>query len=41
MERWQKMTPEEREKFRETMRHRCGPFGEAAAEPQAGEPSGA
>jgi hypothetical protein len=40
MERWQKMTPEEREKFRETMRHRCGPFGEAAAEPQAGEPSG-
>jgi hypothetical protein len=40
MERWQKMTPEEREKFRETMRHRCGPFGGAAVTPQAGEPSG-
>ena len=36
MERWEKMTPEEREKFRETMRHRCGPFGG----PEAGEPSG-
>jgi|ERR1035438_341533 hypothetical protein len=35
MERWQKMTPEEREKFRETMRHRCGPFGPPSAEPQA------
>ena len=34
MERWEKMTSEEREKFRETMRRRCGPFGEAAAEPQ-------
>jgi hypothetical protein len=35
MERWEKMTPEEREKFRETMQRRCGPFGEAAAEPRA------
>ena len=26
-ERWEKMTPEEREKFREGMRGRCGPFG--------------
>jgi hypothetical protein len=34
LERWQKMTPEEREKFRETMRHRCGPFGPPSAEPQ-------
>ncbi|MGD0567765.1 MAG: hypothetical protein ABSA78_05120 [Candidatus Sulfotelmatobacter sp.] len=29
--RWQSMTPEEREKFREGMRGRCG-FGTAAAE---------
>jgi hypothetical protein len=27
MERWEHMTPEEREKFRESMRGRCGPFG--------------
>jgi hypothetical protein len=27
MERWEKMTPEEREKFRSGMRGRCGPFG--------------
>ena len=26
-ERWEKMTPEEREKFRQDMRGRCGPFG--------------
>src|SRR5713226_1895648 len=26
MERWDEMTPEEREKFREGMRGRCGPF---------------
>jgi hypothetical protein len=25
IERWEKMTPEEREKFRESMRGRCGP----------------
>jgi hypothetical protein len=27
MERWEQMTPEEREKFREGMRHRCGQRG--------------
>jgi hypothetical protein len=26
-DRWERMTPEEREKFRENMRTRCGPFG--------------
>jgi hypothetical protein len=30
MARWEKMTPEEREKFRQGMRGRCGPFGPAA-----------
>jgi len=35
MERWEKMTPEEREKFRQAMRGRCGPFGQPAAEPKA------
>jgi len=35
MERWEQMTPEEREKFRNSMRGRCGPFGESAAEPKA------
>jgi len=34
-ERWGRMTPEEREKFREAMRGRCGPFGPSAAEPKA------
>jgi hypothetical protein len=34
MERWDKMTPEEREKFRQSMRGRCGPFGSPAAEPK-------
>jgi hypothetical protein len=32
MARWEKMTPEEREKFRQGMRGRCGPFGAAMAE---------
>lgn len=32
MERWEKMTPEEREKFREGLRGRCGPFGPPAGE---------
>jgi hypothetical protein len=41
MERWEKMTPEEREKFREAMRHRCGGFGEEDAAPQAGGPAAA
>ena len=31
-ERWEQMTPEEREKFRHGMRGRCGQFG--AAEPE-------
>ncbi len=30
-ERWEKMTPEEREKFRQGMGSRCGTFGSAAA----------
>jgi hypothetical protein len=34
MERWEQMTPEERQKFRQGMRGRCGPFGPAAAEPK-------
>ncbi len=34
-ERWERMTPEEREKFRQGMRSRCGSFGAAAAEPKA------
>jgi hypothetical protein len=34
-ERWEAMTPEEREKFREGMRGRCGSFGAGAAEPKA------
>jgi Ca2+/H+ antiporter, TMEM165/GDT1 family len=33
-ERWEQMTPEEREKFREGMRHRCGPFGAEPANPK-------
>jgi hypothetical protein len=33
-ERWASMTPEEREKFREGMRGRCGGFDAAAAEPK-------
>ena len=35
MERWARMTPEEREKFREGMRARCGPFGEPDTAPKA------
>jgi hypothetical protein len=30
-DRWEKMTPEEREKFRERMRGRCGSFGSPEA----------
>ena len=33
--RWRNMTPEEREKFRQGMRGRCGDFGTAAREPKA------
>ena len=32
MERWAQMTPEEREKFREGMRSRCGTFRRPGAE---------
>ena len=35
MERWEQMTPEEREKFRTGMRGGCGPFGSASAVPKA------
>jgi hypothetical protein len=35
MERWEQMTPEEREKFRQGMRGRCGTFGPPAAEPKS------
>ncbi len=35
MARWEQMTPEEREKFREGMRHRCGPFRTPETEPKA------
>jgi hypothetical protein len=35
MERWEQMTPEEREKFRQGMRAGCGSFGSPAAEPRA------
>jgi hypothetical protein len=35
MERWEQMTPEEREKFRQGIRGRCGPFGPPASEPKA------
>lgn len=34
-ERWEQMTPEEREKLREKMRSRCGPFGPPADKPKA------
>ncbi len=33
--RWERMTPEEREKFSAAMRGRCGHFGTTAAEPKA------
>jgi len=35
MERWEQMTPEEREKFRQGMRGRCDVFGTRTAEPKA------
>jgi hypothetical protein len=35
MERWEQMTPEEREKFRQGFRGRCRPFGPSAAEPKS------
>jgi hypothetical protein len=35
MERWERMTPEERERFREGMRGRCGSFAPPAAQPKS------
>ena len=35
MERWEHMTPEEREKFRQGMRDRCGPWGAPDEPPKA------
>ena len=34
MDRWEKMTPEEREKMRAGLRGRCGKFEAPSAEPQ-------
>ncbi len=34
MERWEQMTPEQREKFRGGMRGRCGEFRDPAPEPK-------
>jgi len=34
-ERWEKMTPEEREKLRQSMHGRCGSFGSPAEAPKA------
>ncbi|MGA2536653.1 MAG: hypothetical protein ABSF53_11600 [Terracidiphilus sp.] len=36
-ERWEQMTPEEREKLRQSLRGRCGPFG--APERETREPA--
>ena len=36
MARWEKMTPEEREKFRQGMQGRCGPFGPAGGRERKG-----
>lgn len=35
IDRWEQMTPEEREKFRERLRHRWGAFEEAPPEAEA------
>jgi len=35
MERWEQMTPEEREKFREGMHHRCGQRGAPVTQPNS------
>ncbi len=39
-ERWQQMTPEEREKFRQGMRSRCGGFAAPTRETPAAEANG-
>jgi hypothetical protein len=33
-ERWERMTPEEREKFRQSWRYRCGGFEAPTSEPK-------
>ena len=38
MERWEQMTPEEREKFRAGIRGGCGPLGSSPAPPAASAP---
>jgi hypothetical protein len=38
IERWEHMTPEEREKFRAGLRGGCGPFGTSSAAPVASAP---
>jgi hypothetical protein len=38
IERWEQMTPEERERFRAGMRRGCGPFGSTPAPPAAAAP---
>jgi Ca2+/H+ antiporter, TMEM165/GDT1 family len=38
MERWEQMTPEERDKFRAGMRGGCGPFGSSHTPPAASAP---
>ncbi len=38
IERWEQMTPEEREKFRAGMRGGCGPFGSSHTPPAASAP---
>jgi positive regulator of sigma E activity len=34
LERWEQMTPEEREKFRQGIRGRCGPFRPSESHPK-------
>lgn len=34
IERWERMTPEERERFRSGLRGGCGPFGSASPAPK-------
>ena len=38
-ERWERMTPEEREKLRQGMRSRCGGFGSAGGTTGTGAPA--
>ncbi len=38
-ERWEEMTPEEREHFRGSMRHRCRPASQVAKETEGAQPA--